>query len=81
MAEFSRRSEQIAEHSELLRAEFKAAHGRSATAVEDMKLHAVATIATRPDAVAHDASLGTILECHGDRNINLARLESTARRM
>ena len=30
MAEFSRRSEQIAEHSELLRAEFKAAHGRSA---------------------------------------------------
>jgi conjugative relaxase-like TrwC/TraI family protein len=49
MAEFSRRSEQIAEHSELLLAEFKAAHGRSATAVEDMKLHAVATIVTRPD--------------------------------
>ena len=53
MAEFSRRSEQIAEHSELLRAEFKAAHGRSATAVEDMKLHAVATIATRPDKTKH----------------------------
>ena len=53
MAEFSRRSEQIAEHSELLRAEFKAAHGRSATAVEDMKLHAVATIATRPDKTRH----------------------------
>ena len=53
MAEFSRRSEQIAEHSELLRAEFKAAHGRSATAVEDMRLHAVATIATRPDKTKH----------------------------
>ena len=39
MAEFSRRSEQIAEHSERLRAEFDAAHGRSATAVEDMRLH------------------------------------------
>jgi hypothetical protein len=53
MAEFSRRSEQIAEHSEFLRAEFKAAHGRSATAVEDMRLHAVATIATRPDKTKH----------------------------
>jgi conjugative relaxase-like TrwC/TraI family protein len=53
MAEFSRRSEQIAEHSERLRAEFKAAHGRSATAVEDMRLHAVATIATRPDKTRH----------------------------
>jgi conjugative relaxase-like TrwC/TraI family protein len=53
MAEFSHRSEQIAERSELLRAEFKAAHGRSATAVEDMKLHAVATIATRPDKTKH----------------------------
>jgi conjugative relaxase-like TrwC/TraI family protein len=53
MAEFSRRSEQIAEHSERLRAEFKAAHGRSATAVEDMKLRAVATIATRPDKTKH----------------------------
>jgi conjugative relaxase-like TrwC/TraI family protein len=53
MAEFSRRSEQIAEHSERLRAEFKAAHGRSATVVEDMRLHAVATIATRPDKTKH----------------------------
>jgi conjugative relaxase-like TrwC/TraI family protein len=53
MADFSRRSEQIAEHSELLQAEFKAAHGRSATAVEDMRLHAVATIATRPDKTKH----------------------------
>jgi hypothetical protein len=53
MAEFSRRSEQTAERSEQLRAEFKAAHGRSATAVEDMRLHAVATIATRPDKTRH----------------------------
>jgi len=56
MADFSRRSEQIAEHSERLRAEFKAAHGRSATAVEDMRLHAVATIATRPDKTKHSLS-------------------------
>ena len=56
MAEFSRRSVQIAEHSERLRAEFKAAHGRSATAVEDMRLHAVATIATRPDKAKHSLS-------------------------
>jgi hypothetical protein len=49
MAEFSRRSEQIAEHSERLRAEFKARPWRKPTAVEDMRLHAVATIATRPD--------------------------------
>ncbi|HLN05009.1 MAG TPA: MobF family relaxase, partial [Acidimicrobiales bacterium] len=53
MAEFSRRSEQIAEHSERLRAEFKPAHGRSVTAIEDMRLHAVATIATRPDKTKH----------------------------
>ena len=56
MAEFSRRSEQIEEHSERLRAEFKAAHGRSATAVEDMRLHTVATIATRPDKTRHSLS-------------------------
>ena len=49
MAEFSRRSEQIATQSEVLRAEFAAAHGRSATAVEDMRLHHTATILTRPD--------------------------------
>jgi hypothetical protein len=49
MAEFSRRSEQIAAQSEVLRAEFVAAHGRSATAVEDMRLHHTATILTRPD--------------------------------
>ena len=65
MAEFSRRSEQIAEHSERLRAEFKAAHGRSATAVEDMKLHAVATIATRPDKTKH--SLAELTECWRER--------------
>jgi hypothetical protein len=48
MAEFSQRAEQIAVHSDTLRAEFATAHGRSATAVEDMRLHQVATIATRP---------------------------------
>jgi conjugative relaxase-like TrwC/TraI family protein len=65
MAEFSRRSEQIAEHSERLRAEFKAAHGRSATAVEDIRLHAVATIATRPDKTKH--SLAELTECWRER--------------
>jgi len=65
MAEFSRRSVQIAEHSALLRAEFKAAHGRSATAVEDMRLHAVATIATRPDKTKH--SLAEFTECWRER--------------
>jgi hypothetical protein len=68
MTEFSRRSEQIAEHSELLRAEFKAAHGRSATAVEDMKLHAVATIATRPDKTKH--SLAELTEKWRERASN-----------
>jgi hypothetical protein len=53
MAEFSRRSEQIAIHSEILRAEFTAAHGRSATAVEDIRLHHRATISTRPDKTKH----------------------------
>ena len=60
MAEFSRRSEQIAEHSALLRAEFNLAHERMPTAVEDMRLHAVATIATRPDKMKH--SLGELTE-------------------
>ncbi len=68
MAEFSRRSEQIAEHSERLRVEFKAAHGRSATAVEDMKLHAVATIATRPDKTKH--SLAELTEAWRERAAN-----------
>jgi hypothetical protein len=56
MAEFSRRSEQIAAHSKILRAEFTAAHGRSATAVEDMRLHHQATISTRPDKTKHSLS-------------------------
>jgi conjugative relaxase-like TrwC/TraI family protein len=77
MAEFSRRSEQIAEHSELLRAEFKAAHGRSATAVEDMKLHAVATIATRPDKTKH--SLAELTEGWRERAAShIARDEQIA---
>jgi hypothetical protein len=56
MAEFSRRSEQIAARSEILRAEFTAAHGRSASAVEDMRLHHQATISTRPDKTKHSLS-------------------------
>jgi conjugative relaxase-like TrwC/TraI family protein len=49
MAEFSCRSEQIAEQTKQLREEFVAVHRRSATRVEDMRLHQVATIATRPE--------------------------------
>ena len=60
MAEFSQRSVQIAEHSARLRAEFNLAHERMPTAVEDMRLHAVATIATRPDKVRH--SLGELTD-------------------
>ncbi len=48
MAEFSERAGQIAEHNQRLRAEFFAAHGRAATAVEDMRLVQQATLATRP---------------------------------
>jgi conjugative relaxase-like TrwC/TraI family protein len=60
MAEFSRRSVQIAEHSARLRAEFNLVHERMPTAVEDMRLHAVATIATRPDKQRH--SLGELTD-------------------
>ena len=49
MAEFSQRADQIAEHNQRLRAQFFAAHGRPATAVEDMRLVQQATLATRPD--------------------------------
>jgi hypothetical protein len=48
MAEFSQRAGQIAEHNQRLRAQFFAAHGRAATAVEDMRLVQQATLATRP---------------------------------
>ena len=65
MAEFSRRSEQIAAHTAKLRQEFVAAHGRSATRVEDMRLHQVATIATRPDKAKH--SLATLTDRWRDR--------------
>jgi conjugative relaxase-like TrwC/TraI family protein len=60
IAEFSRRSVQIAEHSARLRVEFNLAHDRMPTAVEDMRLHAVATIATRPDKQRH--SLGELTD-------------------
>jgi hypothetical protein len=77
MAEFSRRSEQIAEHSELLRAEFNLAHERMPTAVEDMRLHAVATIATRPDKQRH--SLGELTETWRSRaEAHVARDEQLA---
>jgi conjugative relaxase-like TrwC/TraI family protein len=48
MAEFSQRAGQIAEHNDRLRARFLAAHGRTATRVEDMRLAQQATLATRP---------------------------------
>ena len=60
MAEFSRRAGQVAAHAAELRAQFVAAHGRQPTAVEDMRLHQVATIATRP-AKSH-ASLSELTE-------------------
>ena len=77
MAEFSRRSEQIAEHSARLRAEFNLAHDRMPTAVEDMRLHAVATIATRPDKQRH--SLGELTETWRSRaEAHVARDEQLA---
>jgi conjugative relaxase-like TrwC/TraI family protein len=48
MAEFSQRSGQVATEAARLRAQFVAAHGREPTAVEDMRLHQRATVATRP---------------------------------
>jgi conjugative relaxase-like TrwC/TraI family protein len=59
MAEFSQRSEQIAGHTAKLREEFVAARGRAATPVEDMRLHQVATIATRPDKAKHSLAILT----------------------
>ncbi len=60
MAEFSQRSVQIAEHSAATPSRVQPAHERMPTAVEDMRLHAVATIATRPDKVRH--SLGELTD-------------------
>jgi len=48
MEQFSKRASQIAEHTERLRARFAAAHGRTASRVEDMRLAQQATLATRP---------------------------------
>lgn len=48
LAEFSQRAGQVAAQVAELRAQFAAAHGREPTALEDMHLHQVATIATRP---------------------------------
>jgi conjugative relaxase-like TrwC/TraI family protein len=60
LAEFSKRAGQVAAHAAELRADFAADHGREPTAVEDMRLHQVATIATRP-AKSH-ASLAELTE-------------------
>ena len=60
MAEFFQRAGQVAAHAAELRAQFAAAHGREPTAVEDMRLHQVATLATRP-AKSH-ASLQELTE-------------------
>ena len=49
MREFSQRAEQIAGYKDRLRADLITAHGRTPTAVEDMRLHQQATLATRPD--------------------------------
>jgi conjugative relaxase-like TrwC/TraI family protein len=85
MAEFSRRSEQIAEHSARLRAEFNLAHDRMPTAIEDMRLHAVATIVTRPEKARH--SLGELTdtwrsraEAHVVRDEQLAFVSSLKNR-
>jgi conjugative relaxase-like TrwC/TraI family protein len=60
MAEFSQRAGQVAAQAAELRAQFGAAHGREPTVVEDMRLHQVATIATRP-AKSH-SSLAELTE-------------------
>ena len=49
MAEFSQRADQIAGHHDQQVATFVAAHGRQPSAVEQMRLRQVATVATRPD--------------------------------
>lgn len=54
MTEFSQRAGQIAEHVDGLRSQFRATHGRTPTAVEDMRLHQLATVATRA-AKTHDS--------------------------
>jgi conjugative relaxase-like TrwC/TraI family protein len=49
MAEFSQRATQIDGHQQAMVAEFVTARGRQPTAVEQMRLRHVATVATRPD--------------------------------
>ncbi len=67
MAEFSQRAGQVAAHAAELRAQFAAAHGREPTAVEDMRLHQVATLATRP-AKSH-ASLAELTDGWRERAV------------
>ena len=65
MAEFSQRSAQVADRATQLRAQFVGAHGRQPTAVEDMRLHQMATLATRP-AKSH-AGLAELTDAWRDR--------------
>jgi conjugative relaxase-like TrwC/TraI family protein len=73
MAEFSKRSGQIAEESAQLRGAFVAAHGRAPTAVEDMALHQQATIATREKKAHH--SLAELTRDWRDRAASHVPLE------
>ena len=56
MAHFSRRAEQVAEHTAVLTAEFVDAHGRQPTVVESERLRSRATVATRPAKSHHSLS-------------------------
>lgn len=53
MAEFSRRSEQVAQQAAVLTAEFVAAHGRQPSVVEAERLRTQAAVATRPAKSRH----------------------------
>ena len=56
MAHFSRRAEQVAEHTAVLTREFVASHGRQPTVVESERLRSRATVATRPVKSHHSLS-------------------------
>jgi conjugative relaxase-like TrwC/TraI family protein len=67
MAEFSQRASQIAAHNDTLTAAFRAAHRRSPSPVEAMRLRQRATLATRPDKSHH--SLAGLTEAWRERAI------------
>jgi conjugative relaxase-like TrwC/TraI family protein len=56
MAHFSRRAEQVAEHTAVLTAGFVDAHGRQPSVVEAERLRSRATVATRPAKSHHSLS-------------------------